>query len=263
MTRHELIWWIGTLLSAAAAIAAFTVGLRGGGAGFLGFALVSIFVLGLRDLVYRSHHRSLRQDAMREAAGRLGFSFRKTAHCNVLGWPDSMRLTFETIKLQRALEKALPSCSALLVPTSQNVMEGTVDEATVAIFDYQCDGSSRSEITIRQTVFAARSTELPTSQFSLVPAGSWQRLVDRFRGSVALQDRRRLISDGTVQFRDLDQRLFASLDWPMTLEAGGGCMLLYQRDRLVAPDEIDDFLAIGMQIYAIACGMKCSVDQSA
>jgi hypothetical protein len=257
MKRHDVIWWIGTLLSAAAAMAAFTVGLRDSGAGFLGFALVSIVVLGLRDLLYASQHRSLRQDWMRQAAGRLGFSFRQTAPGNVLGWPQSIRLTCEAMKLQQVLEQSpFPFCSSVLVPTSRNVMEGTVDNATVAIFDYQCDGSNRSEITIRQTVFAARSTDLPTSRFSLVPASSWDRLVDRFGASGAIQHRYRLISDGSVQFRDFDERLFACLDGQMTLEAGGGCMLLYRRDRLVAPEELDAFLATGLQIYTLVCGIE-------
>jgi hypothetical protein len=252
MIRHELIWWICTLLSAAAAMAAFTVGLRDGGAGFLGFALVSIVVLGLRDLLYASHQGSLRHAAMQQAANRLGFSFRQTAPGNVLGWPPSIRLTHEAMKLEQALKKS-PFCSSVLVPTSRNVIEGTIDNATVAIFDYQCDGSNRSEITIRQTVFAARSADLPTPQFSLVPASSLDRV---FRGSGTLQDRRRLISDGTVQFRDLDERLLAYLDRQMTLEAGGGCMLLYRRDRLVAPEEIDNFLSVGRQICTLLCGMN-------
>ena len=208
MTRHDLIWWIGTLLGAAAVMAAFTVGLRGGGAGFLGFALVSIFVLGLRDLLCALHLQSLRHDAMRQAAGRLGFSFRTTAPCNVLGWPHSIRLTCEAMTLQHPLEKSpFPSCSSLLLSTSRNVMEGTVDEATVAIFDYECDSSRSSDTTVRQTVFAVRSKNLPTPQFSLVAASSWDRLVDRFRGSGAIHHRRRLISDGEVQFRDLDDRI--------------------------------------------------------
>jgi hypothetical protein len=261
MTRHDLIWLIGTLLGAAAVMAAFTVGLRDGGAGFLGFALVSIVGLGLRDLLYASHHRTLRQDWMRQAADRLGFSFRRSGPGNVLGWPQSIRLTCEAMKLEQVLEKSpFPFCSSVLVPTGRNVMEGTIDDATVAIFDYQCDGSSRSEITIRQTVFAARSTNLPTHQFSLVPAGPWERLVDRFRASSALQDCHRLISDGAVQLTDLDERLLACLNRQTTLEAGGGCMLLYRRDRLVAPEELDDFLASGLQICSLLCGMNLPKD---
>ena len=40
-------------------------------------------------------------------------------------------------------------------------------------------------------------------------------------------------------------------------------MLLYRRDRLVAPDELDDFLATGLQIYSLLSGMKLSNDHSA
>jgi hypothetical protein len=135
-------------------------------------------------------------------------------------------------------------------------LEGTVDEATVAIFDYECESSRRGDRLVDQTVFAARSTDLPTPQFSLVPASSVDRLVDRFRKNSAIKDRHQLISDGAVQFRDLDQRLFTCLDRRMTLEAGGGCMLLYRRDRLVASDELDNFLATGLQVYSLLVGMK-------
>jgi hypothetical protein len=257
MTRHDVIWLILTLLGVAAVVAAFTVGLRDGGVGFLGFALVSIVVLGLRDLLYASHLRTLRQDAMRQAAERLGFSFRATAACNVLGWPHSMRLTYETIKLQQALEKSpFMSAGSRMLSTSQNVIQGTVDEAAVAIFDYECDSTKRGDTLVRQTVLAVRSTNLPTPQFSLAAASAWDRLVDRFREGGAIQDHRRLISDGEVRFRDLDEQLFGRLDRQMTLEVGGGCMLLYRRGRLVAPNEIDDFLATGLHICSLLSGME-------
>jgi hypothetical protein len=256
MTRHDLIWLIGTLLGASAVMAAFTVGLHDGGASFLAFGLVSIVVLGLRDLVYSWHRRSSRQDAMRQVADRHGFSFRKTARCNVLGWPDAMRLTYETIKLQQAVEKSpFPSAGSLL-SSSRNVMEGTIDEATVAIFDYECDSSRRGDMLVDQTVFAASSADLPSPQFSLAAASAWDRLIDQFRVSSAIQDRRRLISDGAVQFRDLDSRLFTALDRRMTLEVGGGCMLLYQRGRIVEPDDFDGFLATGLQIHRLLSGMN-------
>ena len=62
---------------------------------------------------------------------------------------------------------------------------------------------------------------------------------------------------------DLDQRLFTMLDRRMTLEVGGGCMLLYRRGRLVAPDKIDSFLATGRQIYSLLAGMKLAIGQTA
>jgi hypothetical protein len=264
MTRHDVIWWIGTLLGVGAVMAAFTVGLRDGGAGFLGFGLVAIVVLGLRDLLGALHQRSLRQDAMRQAAERHGFSFRKTAHCNVLGWPNSMRLTYETISLQQGLEESpFLSAGSRFLSSSRNVIEGTVDGAAVAIFDYECDSSRRGDTLADQTVFAARSADLPTPQFSLVPANAWDRLVDQFRDRSAVQDRRRLISDGAVLLEDLDRRLLTILDRRMTLEVGGGCMLLYRKGRLVAPEEIDDYLATGLRVYALLSGMKLTVDQPA
>ena len=83
-------------------------------------------------------------------------------------------------------------------------------------------------------------------------------MVDQFRENSAIHDRRRLISDGAVQFRHLDARLFTDLDRRMTLEAGGGCMLLYQSGRLVPPNELDDFLAKGLQIHSLLCEMNLS-----
>jgi hypothetical protein len=263
MTRHDLIWLIGTLLGAAAIMAAFTVGLRDGGAGFLGFAFVSIVVLGLRDLLNAWHVRSVRHGAMRQAADRLGFSFRTTAPANVLGWPHSLRLTREAMKLEQAPEQSpLGSASSRLLCASRNVMERTMDEAKVAIFDYECESSS-SDATICQTVFAVRSTLLPATQFTLLAASSWDRLVDRFRDESAIQDQHRLISDGEVQLGDLDERLFQWLDRHMTLEAAGGCMLLYKRGQLVAPHEIDDFLATGMQIYSLLSRIQLANHHSA
>jgi hypothetical protein len=254
--RRDLIWLIGTLLGAGALMAAFAFGLDNGGLAFICFGIASIIILALRDILEGSHKEKNRREAMRQAAARLGFSFRQTAPFNVLGWPESFLLTRDGMKLSQEGEKMWSSTLASwITPRATNVMDRSTEDAAVAVFDY--DGWRRdkqADATIGDTVFAVRSPKLDFPHFALVPSDWWDRLVDQFRGNVALEDRYRVISENPGAAERFDERLFPLLDGERCLEAGKGFLLLYRRDRLVAPQDIDELVRTGMEVYSALAG---------
>jgi hypothetical protein len=252
MKRHDLIWLIGTLLAAGAFMAAFTLGLRNGGLGFLGLGMVSIVALTVRDIIERSHMKKARQEGMRQAATRLGFAFRETAPWNVLGWSESFHLTRHGMETQQAVDKSLsPALASVLTPKASNVLERSIKDAAVAVFDYVCDRSKSDDVTTQQTVFAVHSPTLEFPHYALVPAGWWDRLVGQFGRNIALRGPYRLISKETDAFGSIDERLFALLDGRRCLEAGEGFLLLYRRDRLLAPQDLDELVRTGLEVHSI------------
>jgi hypothetical protein len=256
MKRHDLIWLIGTLLAAAAFVAAFTLGLRHGGVGFLGFGMVSLASLTLRDINETSHRKKARREHMRQAATRLDFSFRETATFNVLGWSESFHLTRDGVTTRQAVNKLpSPALASVLLPTAENMVERSMDEMTVAVFDYTCDRSRSHDVTTRQTVFAVRSPRLAFPHFALVPSG-W---CDRLRGNVVLQARYWAISEGRGIPEELDERLFPLLDRRTCLEAGEGFLLLYRRNRVVVPEKVDELVRTGLEIFSILSGRMADV----
>lgn len=245
-------------------MAAFAFGFRNGGAGFLGFAIVAMIVLGLRSAFEASHKDKARRGAMRQAATRLGFSFRETAPVNVLGWSESFHLTRDGVVAHEAVEKMFsPNLASALLPKARNVMQRSLADATVAIFDYACDRSKRDEVTTRQTVLAVRSPTLEFPHFALIPSNWWDRLVDGFRGNAALQDGYRVISEDADALGRLDERLLTSLDGRTCLEAGEGFMLLYRRDALVAPQDIDEMARTGLEIYSVLTDPMSQIESPA
>jgi hypothetical protein len=252
MALRALIWPVGTLLSMGAMMAAFVLGFRDSALGCFGFAVLSLLILTLRDVTEASQSQSARQKALQEAARRLALSFRPTAPFNVLGWPESFRLTRDAIQTQQAIQRArsLKWVSALQ-PTSTNVMEGAERDATIAVFDHECDRSRHNDTTTRQTVFAVRSPRLSSPHFALMPASWWRRILRRFTESPALEHGYCVITENEQSLGPIDERLFSLLDGKTCLEAGEGFLLLYCRNRLVAPQDIDEFLASGRQIYAV------------
>jgi hypothetical protein len=252
MKRHDLIWLIGTLLGGGALMAAFAFGFGSSAIGFGGFALVSMILLAVRDIFAASHKRKTRQEAMRQVATRLGCAFRETAPVNVLGWSESFHLTRDGVVTHEAVEKILsPKVASVLLPKATNVMERSLADATVTIFDYACDRSKREEVTTRQTVLAVRSPTLEFPHLALIPSNWWSRLVDGFRGNVALPDGYRVITEDAGALERLDERLHTLLDGRTCLEAGEGFMLLYRRDALVAPQDIDELARTGVEIYSV------------
>ena len=233
-------------------MAAFALGFHNSAIGFVVCAIVSITVLALRDISEAWNHENARLQAMRQAATRLGLSFRPTAPVNVLGWSTSFQLTHEGMITQQAVDQMLsPGWASALRRECKNVIEQSSEDATVAVFDYECDKPGYDELTTRQTVLAVRSSRLDFPHFALVPANSWDRIAARVRGSVVIQHGYRLIAPGAdLQF---DERLFGLLDEKTSLEAGEGFLLLYQRDHLVSPEDLEERFKTGLEIYAALC----------
>jgi hypothetical protein len=61
----------------------------------------------------------------------------------------------------------------------------------------------------------------------------------------------RLITGDEQALGPIDERLFSLLDGESSLEAGEGFLLFYRRNKLVPPQDIDEFLATGRQIYDV------------
>jgi hypothetical protein len=135
-------------------------------------------------------------------------------------------------------------------------MEGARHDATVAIFDYECDTSRFDDTATRQTVFAVRSTRLTTSHFALIPARWRDRWLDKSRRNAVIGSGYRLYSDDAARFSPIDERILQILDGHSCLEAGGGCMLLYRRGSLIAPRDVDRFFTTGLRVYALLLGAK-------
>jgi hypothetical protein len=238
VTRHSLIWLSGSLLAAGAVTAAFALGLQSNAAGFLGLALTSMIVLTLRDVHAASRTIRLRQEALRQVASDLEFSYRESIPRTALGWPESFFL------LRDRTGGLLSQCS--------NVMQRSFAEAAVAILDYECD-TAGSELTTRQTVFSLWSDRLAIPHFALIPASSRDRLLARFRDNAVLSNGYRAISGDADRPERIDHQLFAHLGSGTCLEAGEGVLLLYRKGVLAAPDEIADLITSGLRIFPVLC----------
>ncbi len=248
MTNHSILWLILTVVGAAALLGAFYFGISGA-LGFFLLAMVSIAVLGLRDVLSALHLKKERQEAMRQAADRLGWQFRETANFNVLGWPESFQLTREGMKTQKAVKEALsPGWQSVLLPKSINVLEQTLDDATFAIFDYHCDNPHVEDATYTQTIFAARSASLNFPYLALLPVTWRDKLVASFRETAIVDDRYRLFCEDAGDV-GVSEELTALLDGKICLEVGEGFLLLYRKDKLVDPRDVDSFLQGGLEVY--------------
>jgi hypothetical protein len=261
MTRQTLIWLIGTLVGLGSLMGAIAFGFNNSAIGFGVCAIISITGLALRDISEVRNHENARQQAMQQAATRLGLSFRPTAPVNVLGWSTSFRLTHEGMITQQAVDQMLsPGWASALRRECKNVIEQSCGDATVAVFDYACDKPGYEDVTTRQTVLAVRSPRLEFPHFALVPASSWDRIAARIRGRDVIQHGHRLIATGAeLQF---DQQLFGLLDEKTSLEAGEGFLLLYQRDHLVSPEDLEEWFKTGLEVYAALCDQISDVKSS-
>jgi hypothetical protein len=107
--------------------------------------------------------------------------------------------------------------------------------------------------------FAMRSSELAFPHFALVPSDWWGRLVDRLRGNVALQGRYRAIGEDPRVTERFDERHFPLLNGQTCLEAGEGFLLLYRRNRVVAPENVDELVRTGLGICSKLSGRMSDV----
>lgn len=270
MSRQFLIWLILTLLGTAA-FAGFMIlplfGINFGMFGFMGFGVACLLVLGFRDVLEVSQRANTRSNEMRQAADRISLSFRKTSPCNVLGWSESFELTRDQFRKVDGLKTAesegyvSKKLSSWVMPDSKNVMEGSVAGARLAIFDFQCDNPRGGEDAVwTQTVMALQSARLNFPHFALLPATFWSRLAAWFRTisvpDLQLPDGYRLITGDTSAPDRLIPGLKDWLDGKVSIEAGEEFLLVYRRDKLVDPFEVEQLLESGLHIYEALAAPK-------
>jgi hypothetical protein len=244
MRRNVPLWVIQifpTVLGCALVMAAFSSGLDNNPLAFMGLALAAIIILGFRDCALFRHWERKRRAQMKHVAERLQFTFRESTQESLLGWPES----FQLARNQKSRKFT-------------NVMEAPVGQTRVMIFDFECDKPNSEGPASRQTVFAVKSSNVGHPAVALVPARWWDRLFGAFRepnaDSLRIPDGYRLI-DGFNVVETLGWRLACLLDGKITVEAGEGMLLVYRKDKLSQPDQIDDLMQQGLEIYSAWCDM--------
>jgi hypothetical protein len=244
IARHLPVWVIEvfpTVLGCALIVAAFIFGLDDNPLAFLGLAIASIIILGFRDLALFRHWARTRRTAMKHVAERLQFTFRESAHQNLLRWPESFQLARDQHSWKFT-----------------NVMEAPVGQTRVMIFDFECDKPHSDRPASRQTVFAVKSSDVRHAAVALIPPRWRDKLFGAFRGpnpaSMRIPDGYRLIDDSDA-VETLGWRFAGLLDGKITVEAGEGMLLVYRKDRLVQPVQIEEFMRQGLEIYSAWCDM--------
>ncbi len=121
------------------------------------------------------------------------------------------------------------------------------------ILDFECDQPNSEGPASRQTVFVVKSSDFEHPPVALLPARWFDRLIGRFRDapatSASLPTGYRLIDDcGAVEA--LGWRLSTVLDGKISVEAGEGMLLVYRKDKLVEPDQIEDLIRQGLDVYS-------------
>jgi hypothetical protein len=244
MRRQVPLWVIEvfpTVLGCALIMGAFTFGLDSNPLAFMGLALAAIITLGCRDLALFCHWRRTRRARMKRVAERLQFTFREIAQENVCGWPELFRLG------NNQTERKFT-----------NVMEAPVGQTRVVILDFECDKPNSEGPASRQTVFAVRSVDIDHPHVALIPARWMDQLFGAFRersaATVRVPNGYRLIDNcGAVE--TLGWRLSGLLDGKTTVEAGEGVLLVYRKDKLAQPDQIEELMRQGLEIYSAWCDM--------
>jgi hypothetical protein len=244
MRRQVPLWVIEifpTVLGCALIMAAFTFGIDNNPLAFLGLALASIIILGCRDMALFRHWQQTRRAQMKHVAERLQFTFRESANESLLGWPELFRLG----RNQTAQKFT-------------NVMEAPIGQTRVMIFDFECDKPNSEGPASRQTVFVVKSSDLNHPAVALLPARWFDKLFGRIREteatSLQLPDGYRMIDDCHA-IESLGWRLSGLLDGKITVEAGEGMLLVYRKDKLAQPDQVDELMRQGLEIYSAWCDM--------
>lgn len=237
--NREARYWALTMLGGAAFMATIWC-MFNNSPGFIWSGLCTMGLLGAREWDKMQGLKEQRTATMQDEAERMGFSFRETAPLNVLGWSEAFALTRDDLKLTKTLGESFGS---LLRPRATNVMEKTVGDTTIAVFDYApvSDSDSRP----RYVVFGARSPRLQHGYSAISTATGWQRISDGFRSEQSVHDgfHHGGAANALPRVTDL-------LDDETSLECGDGCLLVYRAaadPRQVDPEEI---LRIGSEILA-------------
>jgi hypothetical protein len=246
-----------TALGGVSLMGAITLGFRNYILGAGGCALLSIVVLGARDVCTSEFRRYARREQLRLLADRLGFSFRPRAALNVLGWSEAFRLTHDALEKSTALDKAKSHGIAseklvsLVMPKSTNVMETAVKANRVAIFDCEYDVPRKDE-TWNQTVLAIKSAELDFPHLAIHPLTFWSRFVGRYLDVVkshsSLPEGYGFIGGSEHALEAFAADLHCVIADQISIEMGEGFMLAYKWNKLVEPDDIEAFINFGLDV---------------
>ena len=244
-----LVWLLLTLCGAAALLLAIWYGLQSSWL-FMLLALISITLLGIRDIMSHSDGRRQRCEQLCQRAEELGFTFRETAEFNPLGWDASFELTREAFQW-RTVEEELSLLSRyvrLAAPKSRHLLLKSEKAVEIALFDYEF---SQNDAIYCQATAALAASELPQAYCAWHPANTWHKLADGWRNTSAIHASHRLVTEASIAESEA-AAVADCLDADATLEVGQGYLLLYRKDcRPLQPAELEIRLAELMRVYEL------------
>lgn len=211
--------------------------------------MLSISLLGFRDVAWHATKPDHRQEQLGQLGPTINFSYTEQTEHNPLGLSDSFLLTKRGVEMAKAIEGTMIlNWFAFALPKFRNFFQRTIDDMTVAVFDYECSENDESPV-VKQTVFALQSPDLHCPHVALCPATTWDRFASKVSSSVQLACGYRVTSEDEELAAELAEQLGDLLDGATWIEFGEGHLLLYRRDQLVEHYQIDTFIKEGMTAY--------------
>ena len=211
--------------------------------------IISIFSLGLRDVLMGSSKERARSQAIEAVANQLGYSYKERASANLLGWSESFELTRNALKASKEIDptSALGRIAAIGAPKSVNIVTAEFDSIAIALFDYEF---SENDATYRKCVAAIASEQLAIPFFALIPAS----IVNKFARTKSIHGNHRLVTDSADLPAHGWGEIASQLDGDMKLEVGDGHMLLYRTsNRSIEPTEIELRMQEAQFVFASVC----------
>ena len=147
----------------------------------------------------------------------------------------------------------------------RNLMRGTGDKASTALFDYWYTvGGEKEQNTRRQTVLSLDVGGRPLPSFCLRPEHVWDK-VEAFFGHKDISfethpefsKKYSLRGDDEYQIRNFfNDALIAFIEQEpgLTIEAAGSTLLIYRHRKLVKPENIRGFIDMGNRLLALVRG---------
>ncbi len=144
----------------------------------------------------------------------------------------------------------------------KNMLHGESNNVEVAIFDYRYTvGSGKNSNTYHQTVIYFRSPQLKLPQFDLRPEGFWHKIGSAFGyqdidfASHPQFSRAYLLrgeNEANIRaFFDEELLSFFETQKKISVEARGDQLVFYRQQKRIKPDEVQDFLQDGFQVFSM------------
>lgn len=211
--------------------------------------LISIFSLGLRDVLLGSSKERARSESIEAVAKQLGYSYQDKASADFLGWSESFELTRHAVRVSKGIDPttAFGKIAAIGVPKSVNIVKAEFDSFVVVLFDYEF---SENDATYRKCVAAIASEQLGIPRFAMFPAS----IVTKLANKHSIFGQHRLVTENADLSSDSWEAIASWLDSDMNLEAGDGYMLLYRTShRSIEPNEIETCMQEAQFVFALLC----------